>query len=81
MVGGGCSLLRLSTKVESIKRLLENEEQKVTCFPVSFTDSKSRYSSHYSKIYKSISFRPKKIVGLSSFDLFKVMKIFKTCGN
>ncbi|XP_031261327.1 chaperonin 60 subunit beta 4, chloroplastic-like [Pistacia vera] len=29
VVGGGCSLLRLSTKVESIKELLENEEQKI----------------------------------------------------
>lgn len=29
VVGGGCSLLRLSTKVEGIKELLDNEEQKI----------------------------------------------------
>lgn len=29
MVGGGCCLLRLSTKVDGIKQLLDNEEQKV----------------------------------------------------
>ncbi|XP_015967535.1 chaperonin 60 subunit beta 4, chloroplastic [Arachis duranensis] len=29
VVGGGCSLLRLSQKVDSIKNLLENEEQKI----------------------------------------------------
>ncbi|KAH9772152.1 Chaperonin 60 subunit beta 4 [Citrus sinensis] len=32
VVGGGCSLLRLSTKVEGIKELLDNEEQKVPFF-------------------------------------------------
>lgn len=31
VVGGGCSLLRLSTKVDGIKELLDNEEQKA-CF-------------------------------------------------
>ncbi|MED6182700.1 hypothetical protein PIB30_031121 [Stylosanthes scabra] len=32
VVGGGCSLLRLSKKVDGIKNLLDNEEQKVvTC--------------------------------------------------
>lgn len=30
VVGGGCSLLRLSTKVDGIKDLLDNEEQKVS---------------------------------------------------
>ncbi|KAK0574692.1 hypothetical protein LWI29_027527 [Acer saccharum] len=29
VVGGGCSLLRLSAKVDKIKELLENEEQKI----------------------------------------------------
>ncbi|CAL0315280.1 unnamed protein product [Lupinus luteus] len=29
VVGGGCSLLRLSKKVDGIKRLLDNEEQKI----------------------------------------------------
>ncbi|XP_054790066.1 chaperonin 60 subunit beta 4, chloroplastic-like isoform X4 [Prosopis cineraria] len=29
VVGGGCSLLRLSKKVDSIKELLDNEEQKI----------------------------------------------------
>nr|AKH05141.1 chaperonin-60 beta4 [Pelargonium fulgidum] len=29
VVGGGCSLLRLSTKVDGIKETLENEEQKI----------------------------------------------------
>ncbi|KAL5828555.1 hypothetical protein ACOSQ3_018023 [Xanthoceras sorbifolium] len=29
VVGGGCSLLRLSAKVDNIKELLENEEQKI----------------------------------------------------
>ncbi|KAH8496315.1 hypothetical protein H0E87_019177 [Populus deltoides] len=29
VVGGGCSLLRLSTKVDGIKELLDNEEQKI----------------------------------------------------
>lgn len=29
VVGGGCSLLRLSKKVDGIKELLDNEEQKV----------------------------------------------------
>nr|AKH05143.1 chaperonin-60 beta4 [Pelargonium incrassatum] len=29
VVGGGCSLLRLSTKVDDIKETLENEEQKI----------------------------------------------------
>ena len=29
MVGGGCTLLRLSTVVDSIKETLDNEEQKV----------------------------------------------------
>ncbi|KAI9073483.1 hypothetical protein K1719_044557 [Acacia pycnantha] len=29
VVGGGCSLLRLSQKVDSIKELLDNEEQKI----------------------------------------------------
>ncbi|CAJ2648284.1 unnamed protein product [Trifolium pratense] len=29
VVGGGCSLLRLSQKVDSIKNLLDNEEQKI----------------------------------------------------
>eukprot|EP00258_Populus_trichocarpa_P049350 XP_024465369.1 chaperonin 60 subunit beta 4, chloroplastic isoform X1 [Populus trichocarpa] len=29
VVGGGCSLLRLSTKVDGIKELLDNEEQKM----------------------------------------------------
>lgn len=29
VVGGGCSLLRLSTKVDGIKQLLDNEEQRV----------------------------------------------------
>lgn len=28
VVGGGCSLLRLSKKVDTIKELLDNEEQK-----------------------------------------------------
>ncbi|KAH9707738.1 Chaperonin 60 subunit beta 4 [Citrus sinensis] len=32
VVGGGCSLLRLSAKVEGIKELLDNEEQKVPFF-------------------------------------------------
>ena len=31
VVGGGCCLLRLSTKVDGIKELLDNEEQKA-CF-------------------------------------------------
>ena len=30
VVGGGCSLLRLSLKVDHIKESLENEEQKVS---------------------------------------------------
>lgn len=30
VVGGGCSLLRLSLKVDRIKELLDNEEQKVS---------------------------------------------------
>ncbi|EEF47654.1 rubisco subunit binding-protein beta subunit, rubb, putative [Ricinus communis] len=29
VIGGGCSLLRLSTKVDAIKELLDNEEQKI----------------------------------------------------
>lgn len=29
VVGGGCTLLRLSTKVDSIKASLDNDEQKV----------------------------------------------------
>ncbi|GMN38907.1 hypothetical protein TIFTF001_008139 [Ficus carica] len=29
VVGGGCSLLRLSTKVDGIKQLLDNEEQRI----------------------------------------------------
>ncbi|XP_073013132.1 ruBisCO large subunit-binding protein subunit beta, chloroplastic-like [Typha latifolia] len=29
VIGGGCSLLRLSTKVDSIKETLDNEEQKI----------------------------------------------------
>ena len=29
VVGGGCSLLRLSQKVDGIKKSLDNEEQKV----------------------------------------------------
>lgn len=29
MVGGGCCLLRLSTKISSIREQLDNEEQKV----------------------------------------------------
>lgn len=29
VVGGGCSLLRLSQKVDGIKKLLDNEEQQV----------------------------------------------------
>ncbi|XP_065879971.1 ruBisCO large subunit-binding protein subunit beta, chloroplastic [Euphorbia lathyris] len=29
VVGGGCSLLRLSTKVDGIKEILDNEEQKI----------------------------------------------------
>lgn len=29
VVGGGCCLLRLSKKVDAIKELLDNEEQKV----------------------------------------------------
>ncbi|XP_072980797.1 ruBisCO large subunit-binding protein subunit beta, chloroplastic-like [Typha angustifolia] len=29
VIGGGCSLLRLSTKVDSIKKTLDNEEQKI----------------------------------------------------
>lgn len=32
MVGGGCSLLRLSTKVDQIKENLDNEEQKVLLY-------------------------------------------------
>lgn len=30
VVGGGCTLLRLASKVDSIKETLENEEQKVS---------------------------------------------------
>lgn len=30
VVGGGCALLRLSGKVDSIKNVLDNEEQKVS---------------------------------------------------
>lgn len=30
VVGGGCCLLRLSKKVDFIKELLDNEEQKVS---------------------------------------------------
>lgn len=33
VVGGGCSLLRLSTKVDDIKDNLENDEQKVPFYP------------------------------------------------
>lgn len=29
MVGGGCTLLRLASKVDSIKDSLENDEEKV----------------------------------------------------
>lgn len=32
MVGGGCCLLRLSTKVDQIKEYLDNEEQKVLLY-------------------------------------------------
>lgn len=32
VVGGGCSLLRLSTKVDGIKEGLDNEEQQVPLF-------------------------------------------------
>lgn len=32
VVGGGCILLRLSAKVDGIKQLLDNEEQKVYVF-------------------------------------------------
>lgn len=32
VVGGGCSLLRLSLKVDGIKELLDNEEQKASSF-------------------------------------------------
>lgn len=32
VVGGGCTLLRLSTMIDGIKQHLDNEEQKVTLF-------------------------------------------------
>ena len=31
MVGGGCTLLRLASKVDAIKDSLENDEEKVMC--------------------------------------------------
>ena len=31
MVGGGCTLLRLASKVDAIKDNLENDEEKVIC--------------------------------------------------
>lgn len=40
VVGGGCSLLRLSQKVDGIKKLLDNEEQQVIiCSILSFPSS------------------------------------------
>lgn len=36
VVGGGCALLRLSTKVDGIKESLDNEEQKVEGMSFSF---------------------------------------------
>lgn len=36
VVGGGCCLLRLSEKVDVIKELLDNEEQKVPFVSSSF---------------------------------------------
>lgn len=36
VVGGGCCLLRLSKKVDVIKELLDNEEQKVAFVSSSF---------------------------------------------
>lgn len=32
VVGGGCALLRLSTRVDGLKQLLDNEEQQVPLF-------------------------------------------------
>lgn len=34
VVGGGCCLLRLTSKVEDIKNHLDNEEQKVCLFSI-----------------------------------------------
>lgn len=31
VVGGGCTLLRLSSKVDAIKETLDNDEEKVMC--------------------------------------------------
>jgi chaperonin GroEL len=31
VVGGGCTLLRLASKVDAIKDSLENDEEKVMC--------------------------------------------------
>lgn len=32
VVGGGCTLLRLSSKVDAIKESLDNDEEKVACY-------------------------------------------------
>jgi len=39
VVGGGCCLLRLSKKVDGIKALLDNEEQKVSFHSTNFYKS------------------------------------------
>lgn len=45
VVGGGCSLLRLSKKVDGIKKILDNEEQMViTCsMLLSFPSSRLKF--------------------------------------
>lgn len=39
VVGGGCTLLRLASKVDAIRETLDNDEEKVFVFKTSKTQS------------------------------------------
>lgn len=50
VVGGGCCLLRLSSKVDAIKEMLDNEDQKVHNLDGSCSVSFSRSNFHFIKL-------------------------------
>ncbi|MBA0847092.1 hypothetical protein Goshw_012505 [Gossypium schwendimanii] len=77
VVGGGCILLRLSEKVDSIKNLLDNQEQKV----LSNNDTRYGYNAarnSYEDLIKAGIMDPTKVVRCCLEHAASVAKVFLT---